>query len=544
MQRFLPLAALLLATACKEDAAKPKGGQADSGVPERGDVPDAEAPAPAVKRLTQAQYTNAMRDLFGDAIVLPASLEPDVRIEGLYAVGAARTTVSSYGVEKYEQAAYSIAAQVLEDPDARARWVPCTPEAAVDDACAETVLSELALHAWRRPATPTETDILVDLAHEAASTLDDFDAGLEYGIAGVLMSPYTLYRVELGDSADAPDGGYDDYELASRLSFFLWNTIPDSELLSAAAAGELTTDAGLEAQVDRMLVDERAQQGVRNLFTEMLHLDELDDLSKDPLIYTYMRDTLGADAREETLLGIEALVFDDDGSYLDLFTTERTYLNRDLAALYDVQAPAREGFAEAWLDPAGGRRGFFGQASFLALNAHAVSTSVTLRGIFVREVLLCQEIPEPPANANTAIPEVDADAPTMRERFRKHLEVEECASCHRLTDPIGLGFENFDGLGRYREQENGVTIDASGDLDGAAFADAWDVGAAVADHPRTPTCMTRTALQYATGNLVEEIDEDLLDWHTLGFRGEGERVLWLMRDVALSPVFRQVGEVE
>lgn len=538
-----PLFAVLLA--CQPDpgpgAAKQ---QTDTPEPRAATPPDAPATSPTLKRLTTPQYTNAMRDLFGGGLILPATLEPDQRIEGLYSVGAARTTISSYGVEKYESAAFSVARQVMADPARRERWVGCTPADTVDDACAAEVLGPLGRRAWRRPLTTTELDTIVSLADEAARELDDFDAGLEFGIAALLTSPHFLYRVEIGDGAEAPDAAYGDHEMASRLSFFLWNTIPDEELLDAAAAGELTEDAGLEAQVDRMLADDRARDGVRALFSEMLHLDELDELNKDPVVFTYMRDTLGASAREETLLGVEALVFDDDGAYMDLFTTRRTFLNRELAALYDVPAPEREGFGETWLPEDEGRQGIFGQASFLALNAHAVSTSVTLRGIFVREVVLCQTIPEPPANANTAIPEVDADARTMRERIAVHLEVEECASCHRLTDPIGLGFENFDGLARWRTTENGAEIDPSGELDGVGFADGTGLGQTVAAHPRAPTCMARTALQYATGDLAEQIDMGLLDWHTAGFSGGGHRVLWLLRDVALSPAFRQVGEVE
>jgi hypothetical protein len=543
MGQMSPLFAILLA--CQPDPGK--GGQPEqTDTPQsRSDTPpEAAAPAPTLKRLTTPQYTHAMRDLFGEGLVLPATLEPDQRIEGLYSVGAARTSISSYGVEKYESAAYSVAQQVLTDPARRDLWVGCTPADIVDDACAAEVLAPLGRRAWRRPLTTDELDTVVSLADEAAAALEDFDAGLEFGIAAILTSPHFLYRVEVGDGADAPEGAYGDHEMASRLSFFLWNTIPDEELLDAADAGELTADAGLAAQVDRMLADDRARDGVRALYTEMLHLDELDELNKDTLVFTYMRDTLGASAREETLLGVEALAFEDDGSYLDLFTARRTFLDRELAALYDVPAPSPDGFGETWLPDDSGRQGFFGQASFLALNAHAVSTSVTLRGIFVREVLLCQEIPEPPANANTSIPEVDADSPTMRERIAVHLEVEECASCHRLTDPIGLGFENFDGLGRWRVTENGAQIDASGELDGVGFSDGVALGQTVAEHPRTPGCMTRTALQYATGELAEHIDTGLLDWHTLGFEGEGHRVLWLLRDVALSPAFRQVGEVE
>jgi len=265
---------------------------------------------------------------------------------------------------------------------------------------------------------------------------------------------------------------YDDWEMATRLSFFLWNSIPDQELLQAAQAGDLVSDAGLQGQIDRMLADPRAIEGVRNLFTEMLHLDLLDDLSKDPTVYTYMSDTLGSSAREESLQDIQSLVFDDDGSYLDLFTSQQTHVDRTLAALYNIPAPSPDGFGTVTLDPAGGRRGFLGQAAFLALNAHAVSTSATRRGIFVREVLLCQQIPDPPANANTAIPEVSADAPIMRDRIAEHLADPFCASCHSLTDPIGLGFESFDGIGRWRSTENGATIDPSGTLDGVDFADA------------------------------------------------------------------------
>ena len=515
------------------------------GVESRAETPpDVPATAPTLKRLTGPQYANAIRDLFGDGIVLPANLEPDQRIEGLYAVGAARTTISSYGVEKYESTAFSVAAQVMEDPERRDRWVECTPADTVDDACAAEVLSSLGRRAWRRSLTPDEVDDIVSIADEAAGVLDDFDAGLEFGIAALLTSPHFLYRVELGDEDGAPDGAYGDLEMASRLSFFLWNTIPDEELLVAAEAGELTTEAGLENQVDRLLADPRAHDGVRALFSEMLHLDELDSLSKDPQVFTSMSETLGPAAREETLLGIEATVFDDDAPYLDLFTTRRTFLDRELAALYGVPAPIAEGFGETWLPSDGPRFGLLGQASFLTLNAHAVSSSVTLRGIFVRQVLLCQDIPDPPANVDTSIPEVDASAPTMRDRIRVHLEVEECASCHRLTDPIGLGFETFDGLGRWRTTENGAEIDPSGDLDGVDFADGAALGAAIGEHPRTPICMTRTALQYATGDLADEVDAELLDWHTTGFASEGHRLLWLLRDVALSPAFRQVGEVE
>ena len=355
------------------------------------------------------------------------------------------------------------------------------------------------------------------------------------------MSPNFLYRIEAGDAADATSGELGAYALAGRLSFFLWDTIPDGPLLDAATDGSLLTDEGLAQQVDRMIADDRALDGMRAMFSQLFYLDELDNLVKDPAVYTYLNDELGQSAREETLRGLEALIFDDDGSFMDLFTSRRTFLDRNLAALYGVPAPAREGFAETYLSEDGGRAGFFGQASFLANQAHPTTTSPTLRGLFIREVLLCQEVPEPPAMANTSIPEPSADAPTMRDRLSVHLEDPACSGCHRITDPMGLAFENFDGLGTWREQENAETIDASGDIDGDPFQDALGAAKLIAEHKDTGPCLVRHVVQVATGATVDAVDTNWVDWHASGFSTEGHRVKWLLRDVALSPGFRVQG---
>lgn len=511
--------------------------------PDRGPAPEATAPGPRLKRLTAPQYRRIVADVFSPDVLLPATLETDERIEGLFQVGAATTTISSYGVEKYEGAAYDIAEQVLASTALRSRWVDCDGTT-IDEACATDTLDTLGRHLWRRPLSDAELVTVTDIALHAADTLGDFDAGLAYGMATLLMSPHFLYRVELGDGPDAPAGGYDDWEMASRLSFFLWDTTPDAELLDDAEGGRLTDDTELQAVVDRMLADPRTREGVSSLFSEMLHLDELDSLTKDPTVFTYMSDDLGPSARTETLSVIERHIFDDEAPYPVLFTTRRTIIDRTLAALYDVPAPSPEGFGELELPVESGRRGILGHASFLALQAHAAGTSVTRRGIFVREVLLCTIIPEPPANANTAIPEVDEDARTMRDRIAVHLEDPSCAGCHQITDPIGLGFENFDGLGRWRDTENDAWIDPSGSLDNVAFADAWELGAALADHSQLGPCLTETLMQYATGSVAEDLDEDLLDWHAEGFASADHRVLWLLRDVALSPAFRGLGSVE
>ena len=223
-------------------------------------------------------------------------------------------------------------------------------------------------------------------------------------VGDLLQSPNFLYRIELGEEDDTGVRRYTDYEMASRLSYFLWNTTPDAELLESAAQGELTEDEGLETQVDRLMGDDRARQGMRAVFTDIFDLHELDDLTKDPLIFLYMSDDLGESAREETLVGLEQLVFEDDGDFRDLFTIQDTWIDRRLASIYNVPAPSMDGFAWTSLSDSDRRRGFMGQVSFLALQAHAVSTSVTLRGRFIRENLLCQNIPDPPAFAPTRAP--------------------------------------------------------------------------------------------------------------------------------------------
>jgi hypothetical protein len=503
----------------------------------RGPAPAVSPEPPVLRRLTYAQYVRTVGDLFGDGLVLPAELEPDSRSSGLYAVGVSLTSISSLGVERYESAAYDIAEQVLAD-DARLAALATCDLAETD--CLRDTVETLGRRAWRRPLTTEESDRLVAIADAAAQV---GETGLVYAIAALLQSPHFLFRPELGEDAGDGTRRYTGWEMASRLSYFLWDTTPDDELLDAAAAGELVTDAGVAGQVDRMLADARAKDGVRAFLTDMLELDALDDLAKDPTVYTYASAGLGASAREQTLLDAEAIVF-GDLDFRTFLTSTDTHLDRTLAALYDVPAPAREGFAETTLPPELWRRGFLGQASFLALQSHATSTSVTKRGIFVREVLLCQSLPDPPAGLNTSIPEAGEEAPTMRDRVEQHLADPTCASCHEVMDPIGLGFENFDGVGRWRDDENGAAIDASGVLDGVPFHGAWDLAVAIHNDPQFARCLNDTVLQYAWGREASDAEEAMVDWHAEGFTESGHRLLALMRDVATGPAFRTVGEVE
>jgi hypothetical protein len=509
-----------------------------------------EEPAPrppeaTIQRLTTSAYRRTIADLFGPGVVLP-SIEPDVEQEGLLRIGAANAAISPRGVEQFEAAATAIAEQA--NADGALREGVCEPVAPDDAACAAAVLGPWGRRIWRRPLTSEELDVLVGLATGAGETLADFDAGVTMALAALLQSPYFLYRIELGDP-DAPptaEGGrpYGNWELASRLSYTLWDTTPDDALLDAAARGDLTDEAGLAAQVDRMLADPRAREGFRAFISELLTLHKLDALVKDPSIFPAMRADVGPSAREETLAAVEALVFDRDDDIRTWLTTRETVIDPTLAMLYEVPAPSLDGAAPTTLPASGPRAGLLGQISVLAQHAHAVSSSATRRGVFVREVLLCQQVPPPPANANTSIPEPSEDARTLRERVAVHLEDPACASCHQVTDPIGLGLEQFDGLGGYRTTENGATIDPSGDLDGVAFADGRALGEALASHPEFTACLAETLLAYAQGHRPDVDERATMDWMNQAFEADGYSLRALWRRIVMSKAFREAGPVE
>jgi hypothetical protein len=504
------------------------------------EVPEIDAPAPTLRRLTTAQYANAIHDLFGDDVVIPAQLEPDVNLEGFFAIGAAVTSISPRGVEQYEEAAFAIAEQITEPGFSD---FACDPSDSTDPACATEILDGFARLAWSRPVTAAESDVLSGLANDAADVLGDFHLGLQYGIAAILQSPHFLYRDELGEPADEGHR-YTSFEIASRLSFLFWNTLPDEELLRAAEADELLTDEGIATQADRLLNSPRAKEGLRAFLTEMFVLHRLDSLSKDPTVFVHMSDEVGPSAREETLLGFEHLVFTEDDDVRNILTTQRAFLNRKLAAIYNVPAPAREGFGETILEPDDSRRGLLGQASVLALHSHPINNSPTLRGKFIRTVLLCHTIPPPPADVDTSIPEPSGEAPTLRDRVQEHLADPSCAACHQFTDPIGLAMENFDALGRFRLQDNGHDIDPSGDLDGEEFGGFVGLANVLHEHPDFTDCFSRQVFRYATGHRRDIGENDALEVLASDFDAGGFSVQQLMLDLAWNPVFRQTAPVD
>ena len=557
MRRAPLLALLLLATACSsetEDRPDPSpdvgtDGSVDDVAADSTADPDAAAAAdlgpvpydaaPAgpsgLRRLTNAQLENIVLDVFGDGVIVPPLAEPDVAIGGLVSIGASGATYSPRGVESVEDVAFAIAEQALSDEN-RSRILACEPEGVDDTACAAAFVESIGRRLWRRPVNEAESLRLVAIAEGAAASLDDPYQGLVYALAAILQSPHFLFRAELG-----ADGQFDDWELATRLSFFLWNTTPDETLLDAAAAGELTTEEGLRAQAERLVGDPLARRGVRNFFSEYLELDELLHLAKDPTIFEHFSSELGASAREETLSLLEYVIFDASSDYRDVMTSRHTFLDRRLATVYGVPAPAETGFARVPLPADANRIGLLGHASFLAHHAHQVSSSATLRGAAVRQVLLCQTIPPPPVNVDTSIPEPSGEAPTLRDRVAEHLENESCAGCHLLMDPIGLGLENYDGIGRWRIYDNEVEIDASGELDGELFQTPDQLAALIRNHPDFPSCLVQMMTRYAMGRVEIREELDHLDLMAERFAALGYRVRPMLLEIVTSPMFLSAG---
>lgn len=509
------------------------------------DPPVIEPGPVAMRRLTEAQYRATVADLLGEDVVVAGRFEPDNRTAGLLAVGSSFVSVTPAGVEQYDAIARGVAAQAL-DPAHRSSLVPCGAGTAVtDDGCAEQFLRKVGRRLLRRPVTDDDVRPWLRVGREAAADLGDFHAGLEVALATILLSPEFLFRVEIAEPD--PDGSGErrltSLSMASRLSYFLWNTAPDEELLAAGERGELVDAAGLAAQVDRLLDSPRLEVSVREFFADLYGFDAIEQglVRKDPTLFPAFSQAMIQDAREQTLRVVTEHLLTEDGDYRELFTTRRSFMTRTLGLVYRVPVPTAVGW-EPFEFPADSRRaGVLSHASLLSLYSHPGRSSPTLRGKFIREVLLCQDVPPPPGNIDFSMFADDAaqNRSTARGRLEAHVANAACAGCHRLMDPLGLALEKMDGIGIERETENGQQIDPSGDLDGDAYDDVPGLGAALARHPRLAPCLIESLFKYATGREPFAGERPLLDYLAERFAASGHRLRDLLRLIATSDAFRK-----
>jgi hypothetical protein len=498
---------------------------------------------PAVmRRLTESQYRATIADIFGQDVSVKARFERGLRAEGLLAIGTGHSGMSPFSIEQYDAAAVGVAAEVLSE-QRREKSVPCKPSGGptnFDGPCAKQFVERYGPRLFRRPLRDEETIRFLAAARAGHERLEDFYSGLQIALVGLMMSPEFLLRIErTQESGDGEVRELDAWSKATRLSYFLTNSTPDNELLRAAGEGELDSSKGLQRQVDRMLASPRFEEAVRAFFQDMLQFDRFADLAKDPVVYPAFNSTVAADAQEQTLRTITDLLIQQRGDYRDLFTTRRAFLTRSLGIIYRLPVPTRNGWETTEFPANANRAGIQSQIAFLSLNSHPGRSSATLRGKAIREVFLCQEVPDPPPNVNFAVVQDPSNAsmPTARDRLEAHRTEPACAGCHKITDPLGLTLENFDGLGTWRTRENGATIDASGSLDGTDFNSADGLANALRDHPETPRCLVEKMYRFAVGRDTEMEERPYMDYLIKTFAGAGYRVPDLMRTIALSENF-------
>jgi hypothetical protein len=455
-----------------------------------------------MKRLTHAEYNNAVRDLLGDGSRPALAFPPDTQV-GLFDNAISAQTVSILLGDQYLDAAVALAEGVT-DLDALAG---CDVS---DSACVRGFAELFGRRAYRRPLTTDEADALMAKRDDAVAAVDDA-MGARAVIAAILASPNFLFKPEAGGAVSALPHAKQasSFELASRLSSLIWASVPDDALLDAAAEGQLTTREQVAEQARRMLGDERAKPAINVFYEQWLGLPLLDAVVKDEAYFPDWSDEVRDAMREETKRFIDHVLWDGDAKLSTLFTAPYSFVNATLAELYGASDGPNDDatFAKTDLDPTQ-RAGVLTQGAFMASYANPQFSSPIKRGKWVRVRMLCQDLPDPPAN----VPAPPAPAPNVstRERFAMHTNSPACSSCHLLIDGLGFGLENFDGIGKYRTTDNGATVDASGrvnesDVD-EEYTGGVELAALLARSGQARDCVPTQWLRYALGR--EEEDED------------------------------------
>ncbi len=474
-------------------------------------------PVPAQGRLlTRLQYDNTVRDLFPGIVVegYAHAFPPENQVLG-FETNAEFHRASAWLTEGHMTAAEQISELVL---GRLTEVLPCAGQSA-DEACAIEFIDAFGARAFRRPLLESERAPMLELFRQTSAT-QGFDRGIQLLIQAFLQSPQFLYRFDTDTSrpmlavlpaVDEESFQVSNYEMASRLSYFLWNSMPDEELFAAAAAGQLATREQVEAQARRMLDDEKVLQTLSDFSRQWLGLDRLN--AEMRLVPGQGELALGFHWQTSVDLFVQRIFF-DGGDAATLMSSPIVYMNPTLANLYGVELPPEAGeydfFAVEF--EADRRSGLLTQPGLMAMLAHSDQSTPIQRGVFVLTNLLCQPPPPPPPSVDPTPPDPDPNA-TTRERFAQHTEDPTCAGCHSLIDPVGLAFETYDHLGRYRSEENGLPIDDSGTLPGTReeairgdFKGALELGQRLAGSQQLSDCLVTQWYRYGSGRVEQDVD--------------------------------------
>ncbi len=505
-------------------------------------------PAPRTMwRLTSEQYRNTIEDLFGAGAVPSADTLPaDPTGEEFASFGSATSAPGARDVEVYHAASLAIAAHLFEQRGDYDALDGCAPTSA-SDPCVRVAIESLGRRLFRRPLGDAEVARYLAIVEAAETHPDAAEVGVEdavalgmqYAVAALLDSPSFLYASQEGErDPETSARRYTSVEMASRLSYFVLDSTPDEELLDAGIAGDLVDTAAIEAEVDRMLRSPRGRELAVRFFEENWKVDRLPSAVKDADLYPEWSPEVVAAAMgelERMVLDVE----DRDASVLELFSGTTGYANEALGAIYGVDVSGSE-LEPVDLGPE--RSGVLTSVAVLAANALPNRTSPTYRGVFVRLHVLCEPVPAPPAD----IPALEETDPTLstRDRLEQHRSNPVCAGCHDQSDPLGLPFESFDAIGRFRTMEGEHEIDTSTEFEGEHFSDVQDLARFLESDPRSSRCVAYRLYSEAMGHFPTEGERGLVDSLGRALASDGNVFRAAVTAVVTSPGFRFFSEEE
>jgi hypothetical protein len=505
----------------------------------------APSPGPSyIRRVTRVEYNNTVRDLLGDTTGPADGFPPEEKRLG-FDNNADALSISPVLAEQYMLAAESIATAAVG-----ARWstlVSCaatTTDATAVDACGHDFINAFGKKAYRRPLEADDVAALTSAFD--AGKVTDLKTGVRLVIEVALQSPRFLYRVEFGATPAAGQTivKLDDWEMASRLSYLLWHSMPDDALFAAAAGGQLTQASDVQAQVQRMIADPKARGVTADFYTQWLRVGEIDSVEKVAAVFPSYSAAIAALMQQETTRFLDYVTWDGDGSLDTILTAPFTMVNGPLASYYGFSGVSGDAFVKTPLDGTH-RSGVLSQGGLLSLLAKADQTSPVHRGKFVREQLLCMELPPPPADLMIKPPALSTTL-TTRQRFTQHSIDPACTGCHHLMDPIGLGFEDFDGAGVFRASENGQPIDDSGEVKDSdvtgAFHGVAELASKLASSDQVRACVTAKWFRYGYGRGETDADSCSMGALKTQFAAGGFKVRDLMIALTQTDAFlyRQV----
>jgi mono/diheme cytochrome c family protein len=492
-----------------------------------------------IRRLNRVEYNNTIRDLVGIDFHAADDFPSDDVGYGFDNIGDV-LSMAPILMEKYLDAAERIVAKAFETPQVLERIMFCRPTEQTKIDCARKLIERFVFRAYRRPVKTDEVDRLVGLVRQAEAQGDSFDKGIQLALQAILVSPHFLFRIELDSQPRNEQAihAVNDFELASRLSYFLWSSMPDDELFEQARQNKLHEELILEAQVRRMLKDVRAHALVENFAGQWLELRSLKNASPDPELFPSFDESLRSAMLKESELFFEAVV-KEDRSILDFLDADFTFLNERLAHHYGINGVHGDQFQRVHLTT-DQRGGILTQASILTVTSNPTRTSPVKRGKWILDNLLGTPPPPPPPD----VPELKEGKEltgTLRQRMEQHRANPSCASCHQRMDPLGFGFENYDAIGAWRTVDGNSPIDPSGVLpDGKSFKGPKELkGILKGKEEEFRRCFTEKLLTYALGRGLEFYDKAATLQISRNLAQKGNRFSALVVEIVKSDPFQK-----